>query len=307
MSYPVKNYLLKDKEKPFGYIALAGDSELPAIGGCRLIRAAFSDEGKSLCTELAITMDKKARLASLPLSGGKAVLYIQDQKHDEYYFQLFAKKLNELKGKYITAVDIGTTEKVMNVLSKYTSYVTCDTKSGGDPSFYTAKTVLTSIQEAAFKRYGSHSLESKKIVIQGAGKVGLALIKLLNNLSSQIEVVVSDLKEINLGELKARFIPSKNIFQEQCQIFIPAAGSLCISEKEIADLSCDIFASAANNPFIDKICVKRLEEKGVIFLEDCLINGGGLICCAYQYGILNNIDLAIEKVRKKVGAYLCGL
>src|SRR5689334_19003214 len=77
----------------------------PAIGGCRLIHYQNTDRALEDALRLAYMMSYKAAVSNLPHGGAKAVLIkpkvIKDRKA---YFEVFADFINELGGRYITAV-----------------------------------------------------------------------------------------------------------------------------------------------------------------------------------------------------------
>ena len=93
----------------------------PALGGCRCVKSAIS---------------------GLPQGGGKAVVMRPTQIRDrEAYFESFGRFVDELGGRYITAVDSGTSVADMDVIARTTKYVAC-TSAGSDgtddPSPHTA-------------------------------------------------------------------------------------------------------------------------------------------------------------------------
>src|SRR5919201_171381 len=83
----------------------------PALGGLRLRRYPGGlREGLDDVMALARTMTLKASAAGLDLGGGKAVL-LDDGEDERREARLIgaAKAIDELRGAYITAEDIGTT------------------------------------------------------------------------------------------------------------------------------------------------------------------------------------------------------
>src|SRR3990167_4830109 len=152
----------------------------PAIGGCRMIAYQTIDRAYEDAIRLAHMMSFKAAINNLPHGGAKAVLIkpkvIKD--HDAY-FEKFGEFINELGGRYVTAVDSGTSPGDMDIISRRTPYVTCTTKSGGssDPSPLTALGVRRSIEAAVKFKLNKDSLENIHVAIQGAGHVGYYLMK----------------------------------------------------------------------------------------------------------------------------------
>src|SRR6186713_1960478 len=83
----------------------------PALGGMRL-RAYPGGLAEALADVLGLarTMTLKASAAGLALGGGKAVMLDDgDAAHREARMRAAARAIDDLKGAYITAEDIGTT------------------------------------------------------------------------------------------------------------------------------------------------------------------------------------------------------
>src|SRR3990167_973603 len=123
----------------------------PAIGGCRMIAYQTIDKAIEDALRLGYMMSYKAAINDLPHGGAKAVLIkpkvIKDR---EAYFEKFGEFVNELGGRYITAVDSGTSPAEMDIIARRTPFVTCTTKSGADadPSPLTALGVRRAIEAA---------------------------------------------------------------------------------------------------------------------------------------------------------------
>ncbi|MCP3679862.1 MAG: Glu/Leu/Phe/Val dehydrogenase [Gammaproteobacteria bacterium] len=299
---------LTDQGVPFGTIALIANNHYSALGGCRIIHGNYSQQTAQLAAHLANTMNKKNRICGLPLSGGKTVIALDHPDKKQRYLQLFAQALNQLNGDYITAVDIGTSEQEMAILNTITPFVTCYPAIGGDPSHYAAQTVLTGIRAACHYRYRNDYFDNKTIVIQGAGKVATALVKQLRGESKHSAIFIADKLVQRAEELAQRYQLNITDYQKihsmPCHIFIAAADSHLLDEYHIAEMSCDIFAAAANNPFSCSYPKYYLAEKMITYLPDYLINGGGVICCAWQYGIITDIDSKIANIYDRTQHYL---
>ena len=87
----------------------------PALGGCRCVPYPSSEQAIDDAMRLARSMSYKAAIIGLPHGGGKAVLMRPEQIADrEAYFAAFGRFVDELGGRYITAVDSGTGTKDMD-------------------------------------------------------------------------------------------------------------------------------------------------------------------------------------------------
>ncbi len=89
---------------------------------------------------LARGMSYKAALVNLPLGGGKSVIIKPETPFDrEAYMHQFGQFIDELKGRYITALDSGTQLSDMDIIAQHTSYVASLSSHNGDPSPHTAE------------------------------------------------------------------------------------------------------------------------------------------------------------------------
>src|SRR5437762_96645 len=119
----------------------------PSLGGMRLrrypggLREALDD-----VMALARTMTLKASAAGLDFGGGKAVMLDDgDDERREARLIAAAHAIDELRGDYITAEDIGTSTADMDLMARHTHYVvgrSVENGGGGDPSPVTAETVF---------------------------------------------------------------------------------------------------------------------------------------------------------------------
>ena len=82
----------------------------PALGGCRFVEYRSESNALEDVMRLAQGMSYKAALAGVPHGGGKAVIlkpkHITDRNA---IYTAFGKFVDELGGRYITAIDSGTT------------------------------------------------------------------------------------------------------------------------------------------------------------------------------------------------------
>lgn len=153
-----------------------------ALGGLRIYPYENSDEALSDALKLARAMTYKSAIAECGLGGGKSVI-IADPKTEKNRQLLleFGKVLNELRGEYIVAEDIGSTVEDMTIIHTISPYVAAlplETSSG-DPSRFTAWGVFRGIQAVAKHLWKSPDLKGRSILIQGLGSVGFKLANLL--------------------------------------------------------------------------------------------------------------------------------
>ena len=267
-------------------IAIHSTLRGPALGGCRIIPYTCSNEAITDAIRLAKGMSYKAALAGLNLGGGKAV--IMEPPHDyhrEKLFRAFGRFVEELNGRYITAMDSGTTVSDMDYIASQSTHVTC-TSSSGNPAPYTAKGVFFGIQ-ACLKACPdfNESLSGMRIAVQGLGNVGHALCELLH--AEGARLFVSDIDESRVNECINQFgatgIATDQIHKIPCDIFSPCGLGGILNEQSINELQCRAVAGSANNQLLTPECGELLSQKGILYAPDYLINAGGLIFVAMAH------------------------
>lgn len=274
----------------------------PALGGIRMWTYASEEEAIVDALRLARGMTYKAAVSGLNLGGGKTVI-IGDPKKDksEELFRAFGRYVEGLGGRYITAEDVGTTEEDMNYIFQETRYVTGVSPafgSSGNPSPVTAYGVYQGMKAAAKIAFGTDSLQGKKIAIQGVGSVAFALCDYLHEEGAKL--IVTDIYEPNVERAVEKFGATKvqpdEIYDVDCDIFSPCALGAIINDDTIDRLRCKVIAGSANNQLSENRHGHLLEEKGILYAPDYVINAGGLINVADElYGY--NRERAMSKVK----------
>ncbi|KZY51354.1 MULTISPECIES: Glu/Leu/Phe/Val dehydrogenase dimerization domain-containing protein [unclassified Oleiphilus] len=261
------------------FIAIHNTVLGPALGGCRFIKYPSESHALQDALNLAKGMSYKAALAELPQGGGKSVIMVPDRHFDRRsLFSEFGRFVESLNGRYITAIDSGTSAREMDIIQTVTSHVT-STSDAGNPSSYTAAGVFEGIKASVNFKLGTESLKGLRIAIQGIGNVGYELGLLLAE--SGAEIVVADINrervESALREFASHAVSPEQIVQEPCVVFAPCGLSNVINESSLERLSCRIIAGSANVQLAKPELGQRLHEKGILYAPDYVINSGGLI------------------------------
>lgn len=251
----------------------------PALGGCRFIH--YENEFNAIqdAVRLARGMSYKAVLARLSQGGGKAVIMKPKGPYDSnLLFAEFGRFVESLQGRYITAIDSGTTAHEMDIIQQETAYVT-STSSEENPSIYTAKGVFEGIKAAVKHKLNKDELTGLRVAIQGVGNVGAELGRLLNKAGAY--VVVADINEENvdlaLSDFASEYVSPNDIYHTPCAVFSPCGLSNVINADTIEKLGCMIIAGSANVQLENDELGWRLHEKGILYAPDYVINAGGLI------------------------------
>ncbi len=274
----------------------------PAIGGCRLLSYPSTDDAWVDALRLAYMMSLKAAISNLPHGGAKAVIIKPYHiKNRTALLEAFAEFVHSLDGRYITAVDSGTFLSDMDIIAKKTPYVTCTTISGaeGDPSLPTALGVRRSIEAAVKFKLGQDNLTGIHIAIQGAGHVGFHLAKELTQLGAHL--TMCDIDEIVLKRCVDTFgvdtCAPDDIYDLKADVFSPCALGSVLNHKTIQRLQVKIVAGSANSQLAHHHHGFLLQEKGILYAPDFVINAGGLIYAASIYDHFDPLK-AIDQVNQ---------
>lgn len=278
----------------------------PALGGTRMWQ--YKNEWEALNDVLRLSrgMTFKSAITGLNLGGGKAVIIgdAKTQKTPEL-MRRFGEFVHSLSGKYITAEDVGMTTEDMDTVREVTPFVTgiSESKGGaGNPSPITAYGVFMGMKAAAKFKFGSDILEDKNIYVQGIGHVGEGLVEHLVNEGAK--VTIADISQDRLEEVRNKYgvtiYGGNDIYSEEMDIYAPCALGATVNDDTIYKLRAKIIAGAANNQLADERKHGQiLQERGIVYAPDFLINAGGII---NVYAELENYDRQ-EIMRKTENIY----
>lgn len=256
----------------------------PALGGTRMWQYKSEWEALNDVLRLSRGMTFKSAITGLNLGGGKAVIIgdAKTQKTPEL-MRKFAEFVHSLSGKYITAEDVGMETADMDLVREVTPYVTgiSESKGGaGNPSPITAYGVFMGMKAAAKYKFDSDILEDKKVFVQGIGHVGEALVEHLVNEGAN--VVISDINQERLDMVSQKYgvtiYRGDDLYAEEMDVYAPCALGATVNDDTIYKLKAKIIAGAANNQLeTEEKHGKILQERGIVYAPDFLINAGGII------------------------------
>jgi len=284
-----------------GIIAIHDTTMGPALGGTRFWnydsdRAAVID-----ALRLSRGMTYKAAITGLNLGGGKSVIWGDNKTIDrEMIFRAHGRAVDSLNGRYITAEDVGTSPDDMEFVSMETEHVVGLIGRSGDPSPVTAYGVYMGIKACAQAKYGDDSLAEKHVSVQGLGHVGYYLCKDLAQEGAKLTVTDIDQDRVKqvVDEFGAEAVEPDAIYAVDADIFAPCALGAIVNDDTIDVLNVDIVAGAANNQLArGPVHGPALDERGILYAPDYVINAGGLI---NVYGEIEGWSPELSK--RKAGA-----
>lgn len=256
----------------------------PALGGTRMFN--YSNEWEALNDVLRLSrgMTFKSAITGLNIGGGKAVIIgdAKTQKTPEL-MRKFGEFVHSLSGRYITAEDVGMETADMDLVRDVTPYVTgiSEERGGaGNPSPVTAFGVYMGMKAAAKQQFGSDVLTGKKVLVQGIGHVGEALVEYLTKEGAL--VTISDINEERLYEVGKKYnatvYSGNDVYAEEVDIYAPCALGATINDATIHKIKAKVIAGAANNQLANEtVHGAILQERGILYAPDFLINAGGII------------------------------
>lgn len=292
----------QDKTSGLKAIIAIHDTTLgPALGGTRMWNYATEEEAIEDALRLAKGMTYKNAAAGLNLGGGKTVI-IGDPLKDknEEMFRAFGRFIQGLNGRYITAEDVGTTVADMDLIHEETNYVTGISPafgSSGNPSPVTAYGVYMGMKAAAMEAFGSDSLAGKKVAVQGVGNVAYKLCEFLHEEGAIL--TVADINQASVdravNEFGATQVDVSEIYSQDVDIFAPCALGAIINDETIPQLKAKVVAGAANNQLKEPRHGDKLNELGIVYAPDYVINSGGVMNVADELNGYNR-----ERAMKRV-------
>ncbi|WP_299209324.1 Glu/Leu/Phe/Val dehydrogenase [uncultured Dokdonia sp.] len=256
----------------------------PALGGTRMWNYVTEWDALNDVLRLSRGMSFKSAITGLNLGGGKAVIIgdAKTQKTPEL-MKRFGEFVHSLGGKYITAEDVGMETADMDLVREVTPYVTGISKSkggAGNPSPVTAYGVFMGMKAASKYTFGSEHLEGRTVLVQGIGHVGEVLVEYITNEGGK--VIISDINEARLEEVSKKYgaeiYRGDDVYSIPMDIYAPCALGATINDHTAHKLQARIIAGAANNQLADeKIHGAILQQRGIVYAPDFLINAGGII------------------------------
>jgi leucine dehydrogenase len=262
-----------------GIIAIHSTALGPAVGGTRFWNYINEDEALTDALRLSRGMTYKTALAGLPLGGGKSIIIGNNETPKrEALLRAHGRFVETLKGRYITAEDVGTSPADMEIVRLETRHVAGLLGHSGDPSPYTARGVFRAIQASIKYLWNREDLSGVTVAIQGCGHVGYHLAKMLHGAGSQL--IVTDVNANSMSrvvdEFAAEIARPGEIFSARADVFAPCALGGVINDRTIPELKAQIIAGAANNQLLEERHGEMLREKNILYAPDYVANAGGV-------------------------------
>ncbi|MFL6134419.1 MAG: Glu/Leu/Phe/Val dehydrogenase dimerization domain-containing protein [Nocardioidaceae bacterium] len=266
-------------------IAIYSTALGPALGGTRFYPYATEQDALEDVLNLARGMAYKAALAGLDLGGGKAVI-IGDPAtiKTEALLRAYGRFVQSLHGRYYTACDVGTSSPDMDLIARECEYVTGRTVAhggAGDSSVLTAYGVFQGMRAAAEVTWGAPTLRGRTVGVAGVGKVGRHLVTHLVEEGAQ--VVVTDVDERAVAAVRAAHPEVRGVSNTETliagdlDVYAPCALGGALDDTAVNTLTARVVCGAANNQLAHDGIEKQLQDRGILYAPDYMVNAGGLI------------------------------
>jgi len=299
-SHKLVTYIYDKESGLEGFIVIhRGSYALPSFGATRFWYYNSQEEALEDALRLSRMMSYKAALAGLQYGGAKGVIlnpsnFLTAEKR-ERILTSYAKQVNYLNGRFITGSDVGISQEdvqKMKEVSPFIVGVQCD------PTKFTAIGLFESIKVCLTHTFGDDSAKGRSFAIQGLGKIGGELLKMLYEQGATI--FVSDIDEQLTRGFKEKFpniqiVPSAEIHKVPVDCFCPCALSNAINTRTAEEFDCKIIAGGANNQLANREMGEMLHKNSILYAPDYVINAGGLISVVDEYEQKNHDEQRVLK------------
>ncbi|MEI7768621.1 MAG: Glu/Leu/Phe/Val dehydrogenase [Chloroflexales bacterium] len=297
-----------------GYRIQHNLSRGPTKGGIRYHSSVTVDEIRAL----AMLMTWKCAVSGLPYGGAKGGVVVDPKvlsdSEIERLTRRYASEISLVIGpeKDIPAPDVNTNPQIMawimDTVSMHKGYTVPAVVTGKPLNIggsegrneATARGVVYVLLEAA--RHLSMDLSHARVVVQGFGNAGANTARMLHALGATV-VAVSDSRggvynpsglhpdallahKRRTGALsgfaEADAISNADLLEIDCDVLVPAALGIQISEDNAARVRARLIAEAANAPITPAAdCI--LYERGCFVLPDVLAGAGGITVSYFEW------------------------
>lgn len=257
---------------------------LPSFGATRLWHYDSHTDALKDALRLSKMMSYKAALAGLKCGGAKAVIMQpKELKDHKPFLRAYAERMNFIKDQFVTGTDVGLTQKDLSIMKEETSNIVGFNDNSTE---FTALGLYYSIKRCLGEVFEDEEIQGRTFAIQGLGKVGSELLKLIYKDARKI--YVSDIDSERVKEIKRQYpnvvsVQPEDIHKQKVDIFSPCALSQSLNSHSINELKCSIIVGGANNQLEHEGIGSLLYKLGILYAPDYVVNAGGLIAIFDEY------------------------
>ena len=284
----------------YGFVVIDSFVSDRGTGGVRCTDSVTVDEVSRLARE----MTYKFAFLHLPSGGAKAGLVapvgITDSAREQLFYR-FGEAIGDLirDGRYVGGLDMGTGPDDIRALNDGAGIRPSPGQHGSDidSNYYTALTVFASVQALLEAR--GRAFKDTPVLVEGVGKVGSHLLRLLGDASARVVGVstldgaIYDRDGLDVDDILAarsrhgdsfvatypagEKLPSKDLFVQPGDVLIPGGGADSINDDNVEAIKARWVVPVAN------ICASQhieaaLHQRNVEFVPGFVSNAGGVFC-----------------------------
>jgi glutamate dehydrogenase/leucine dehydrogenase len=262
------------------WIFVCLDSTLlgPAGGGTRMRIYPSPVDGLADAMRLSRAMTWKMAAAGMPRGGGKGVLAVPELPTGEPRKRLlrrYGALVASLGGSYRTAGDMNISPQDLDVVAETCPWVYGTTSGGGNSGRGTARGGLHAIRATVEHAFGSPDLAGRSVLVQGAGSVGAVLAQELADAGARL--LVSDVDEERAAATGFETVRPEAVLETEVDVYSPCAVGGTLNANSIPRLACRAIAGCANNQLAEPEDAERLQERGIVYAPDYIVNAGGIV------------------------------
>ena len=347
VSFPVK---IKDKVQVFhGYRVQHNDILGPFKGGLRFHPSANLEECSALAQWM--TYKCAIQDLPYGGAKGGLTMNASDYSHAELeeISRKFTKSIYSYigKNKDIPAPDMGTNSQVMDwMMDEYNKFSDENTITSNTTSIFTGKSIVcggiegreeatgrgVAIVVKEWAKHTDYDLKGKNFIVQGLGNVGSHVAEILSSYGMNLVGIgdhstnlyfeegfnVYNIQKYlaqNNNQLKGypigQEITTQELFALNCDVIIPAALELQITEQEAPHIQAKLIVEAANGP-VTAEAEEILQDRNIEIIPDILANSGGVLVSYYEWiqnkndettdysTVITNLDRKMRKAFYKI-------
>jgi leucine dehydrogenase len=275
----------------------------PGAGGVRFWHYARTGDAVVDVLRLSRGMSYKNAMAGLPLGGGKAVILADEGRtKTPEMLSAYGRAVERLGGAYVTAEDVGMSVQDLVAISGSTKFIAGlpvpEGQVGGDPGPHTSYGVYLGVRAAAKRALGKDSLDGLHLAIQGAGSVagGLARRAAADGARISLADIDGARAQALAGEVGGTVVAPEVIQYLEADIFSPNALGAILDAETISELNVPVVAGGANNQLATPEDGNRIQQRGILYAPDYVINAGGIINVSTEYLKDGDTEVVRERI-----------
>jgi glutamate dehydrogenase/leucine dehydrogenase len=163
----------------------------------------------------------------------------------------------------------------LDVVAETCPWVYGTTSGGGNSGRGTARGGLHAIRATVEHAFGSPDLAGRSVLVQGAGSVGAVLAQELADAGARL--LVSDVDEERAAATGFETVRPEAVLETEVDVYSPCAVGGTLNANSIPRLACRAIAGCANNQLAEPEDAERLQERGIVYAPDYIVNAGGIV------------------------------